>query len=159
MRERPALTVAVTIDRHRAPTRWEDWRFSIVDVTIDEGQFGDQPRLLHDDGTVARFLHPGLPVELHTDEGEGYYLNLTSGQPSWFVWWRIDDDDPSMAWPQMVTLSYHEAGRQLDAEERVDTVVLPSDVREELQAFTDAHYRPEPKRRVRPASFKAPDQR
>lgn len=159
MSERPALTVAVIVDRLRAPSAWEDWRFSIADVVLDHGEFGDAPRLLHDDGRSARFLHPGMRVELHRDEGEGYYLNLTSGAPAWFVWWRIDDDDPSQARPQMVTVSYHEAGRQLDAEERVDHVPLPPEVRDWVQAFADAHYRPEPKRRMRPASFKAPDQR
>ena len=28
------------------------------------------------------------------DQAEGYYLNLSSGAPVWFVVWRIDDDDP-----------------------------------------------------------------
>ena len=73
--------------------------------------------------------------------------------------WRVDDDDPSRAWPELVTLSYNEAGRLLDAQERVDNVPLPPDVRQWLQAYTDEHYRPEPKRRRRPASFQPPEQR
>jgi hypothetical protein len=73
--------------------------------------------------------------------------------------WRIADDDPSRAWPELVTLSYNEAGRLLDAQERVDNVPLPTDVREWLQAFTEANYQPEPKQRKRPASFRAPEQR
>jgi hypothetical protein len=32
-------------------------------------------------------------------------------------------------------------------------------VREWLQAWTDANYRPEPKERRRPQSFRSPDQR
>ena len=39
------------------------------------------------------------------------------------------------------------------------TLPLPADLQAWLQAYTDAHYRPEPKRRQRPASFRAPDQR
>ena len=77
----------------------------------------------------------------------------------WFVSWRIADDDPSRAWPEIVSLSYNEAGRWLDAQERVDNVPLPPDVIAWLQAWNDEHYRPEPKRRKRPASFLPPEQR
>jgi hypothetical protein len=73
--------------------------------------------------------------------------------------WRIDDEDPSLAVPERVTLSYNEAARQLDAQERVDNLPLPTPVRDWLQSFTDVHYRPEPKKRRKPASFLAPDQR
>jgi len=155
----PTLQVAVLIERQRQPNAWEDWRFAITEVLPDDGSFGDAPRTLRDDGRTAQVLHPGLAVTLHRDEGEGYYLNLTSGAPVWFVMWRIDDEDPSRAWPERVTLSYNEAGRLLDAQERVDNLPLGADVRDWLQAYTDEHYRPEPKQRKRPASFRAPDQR
>lgn len=159
MADKPEVRTAVILERQHQPNRWEDWRFTVAEVLLDEGQFGDAPRVLRDDGRVAQVLHPGLVVRLHADEGEGYYLNLSSGAPAWFVMWRIDDEDPSRAWPELVTLSYNEAGRLLDAQERVDNLPLPPAVREWLQAFTDAHYRPEPKQRKRPASFRAPDQR
>ena len=77
----PRTTVAVQIERLRQPSRWEDWRFRINDVLLDDGQFGTQSRLLRDDGRQALFLHPGLPVTLHRDEAEGYHLNLSSGAP------------------------------------------------------------------------------
>jgi hypothetical protein len=157
--QRPTLRVAVRIARQCQPNAWEAWRFVIVEVVADDGGFGDAPRLLHDDGRSAQWLFPGLPVTLFRDEAEGYHLNLSSGAPVWFVMWRIDDDDPSRAWPELVTLSYNEAGRLLDAQERVDNLPLPAEVHDWLQAYTDAHYRPEPKQRRRPASFRAPDQR
>ena len=159
MSELPSLAVAVLVDRAHRPSPWEEWRFGIADVVLDEGQFGTEPRTLRDDGRSARTLFPGLPVTLHADEGEGYHLNLSSGRPVWFVMWRIDDADPARAWPELVTLSYNEAGRLLDAQERVDNVPLPEAVRDWLQAYTDAHYRPEPRQRKRPASFRPPDQR
>ena len=115
--------------------------------------------MLHDDGKVARSLFPGLRLELFRDEAEGYYLNLTSGAPVWFVMWRIDDEDPSRAWPEAVSLSYNEAGRWLDAQERVDNVPLPAELADWLQAYTDEHYRPEPKGGKRPPSFLPPEQR
>ncbi|OYU95329.1 MAG: hypothetical protein CFE45_19770, partial [Burkholderiales bacterium PBB5] len=118
--QRPVLRVAVRIERQHQPNAWEDWRHRIAEVVIDEGGFGDAPRLLHDDGRTAQWVFPGLAVTLFRDEGEGYYLNLSSGAPVWFVMWRVDDDDPARAWPELVTLSYNEAGRLLDAQERVD---------------------------------------
>jgi hypothetical protein len=156
---RPALQVAVQFERRHRPNAWEDWRFRITDVVLDEGQFGTRPRLLREDGQSALFLHPGMPVRLHRDEAEGYYLNLASGAPVWFVMWRIDEADPPTAWPEFVTLSYNEAGRLLDAQERVDNVPVPAEVRDWLQAYTDANYRPEPKERKRPVSFRRPDER
>jgi hypothetical protein len=154
-----AVSLAVLIERQCRPNAWEDWRFTVADVAVDDGGFGDAPRLLRDDGRVATTLHPGFELRLYRDEAEGYYLNLSSGAPVWFVMWRIDEDDPSVARPVAVTLSYNEAGRWLDAQERVDSVPLPSALRRWLQDYTDAHYRPEPRQRRRPASFLAPDQR
>ena len=155
---RPAVPVAVVMEREAHPNRWEDWRHRVVEVVVDEG-FGSAARVLRDDGRVRRTLHPGFAAELFHDEGEGYYLNLTSGAPVWFVLWRIDDEDPGAAKPVAVSVSYNEAGRWLDAQERVDNAPLPADVRDWLQAYTDANYRPEPKQRRRPASFVAPGER
>lgn len=155
----PCLRVVVQLERLHQPSRWEDWRWRVADVALDEGQFGSAPRLLRDDGRSRLVLHPGLDVTLHRDEAEGYYLNLSSGAPVWFVMWRVDEADPPDARPEIVTLSYNEAGRLLDAQERVDNVPLPEVVREWLQAYTDAHYRPEPKERKRPASFRRPEER
>jgi hypothetical protein len=159
MQDAPTFHVAVQMERTAHPNAWEDWRFRVADVVQDQGQFGRDTSTLQDDGRTRMNLHPGLAVSLHRDEAEGYYLNLSSGSPVWFVMWRVSDDDPSRAWPERVTLSYHEAGRLLDAQERVDNLPLPAEICAWLQAFADEHYKPEPKKRRRPASFKAPDQR
>ncbi len=159
MQPATSCPVAVVIERQKAPNVWEDWRFRITEVLPDEGGLGAGPRTLRDDGRTAQVLHTGLSVSLHRDEAEGYYLNLTSGAPVWFVMWRVDEDDPSRAWPELVTLSYNEAGRLLDAQERVDNCPLPGALCAWLQAFVDEHHRPEPKQRRRPASFKPPGER
>jgi hypothetical protein len=157
--ERPSIEVAVVMERETAPNRYEDWRFRIAEVVPQEVAFGNAARVLRDDGKVRRTLHPGFTLALYRDEAEGYYLNLTSGAPVWFVVWRIDDSDPSQAWPETVSLSYNEAGRWLDAQERVDNVPMAPDLAAWLQAYTDEHYRPEPKRRRRPQSFVTPAER
>ena len=158
--ERPAIEVAVVMQREAAPNRWEDWRFRVTEVLPSEPAFGSEPRRLHDDGKLTRWLYPGLKVELFVDEGKGYYLNLSSGRPVWFVLWRVDREDPSSARPEAVTLSYNEAARWMDnAEEQVDSLVLPDEIAQWLQAFTDEHYRPVVEARRRPQSFLHPADR
>ena len=156
---RPQVTVAVVMERETAPNRFEDWRFRIADVVPHEEAFGTAARVLRDDGQVLRMLHPNFTLALFRDQADGYHLNLSSGAPVWFVVWRIDDTDPSRAWPETVSLSYTEAGRWLDAQERVDNVPLPVELAAWLQAYTDENYRPEPKQRRRPQSFVTPEDR
>ncbi len=157
--DRPSIRVAVVIEREKEPNRYEDWRFRIVEVVPHEDAFGSEPLVLRDDGRLQRRMHPGFTLELFRDQAQGYYLNLSSDAPVWFVVWRIDDEDPSRAWPETVSLSYEEAGRWLDAQERVDNVPLQADIAAWLQAYTDEHYRPEPKKRRRPQSFVTPGER
>ena len=156
---RPAIRVAVVVERKRAPNAFEDWGFRILEVVQDEEAFGREPRVLRDDGKVCHTLFPGFTLELYRDQAEGYHLNLSTGAPVWFVVWRKDDDDPSRAWPETVSVSYEEAGRWLDAQERVDSVPLDPEVAAWLQEYTDRTYRPEPKRRRRPQSFVSPGDR
>jgi hypothetical protein len=59
-----------------------------------------------------------------------------------------------VAVPQIVTLSYHDAGRWLDAQETVEQVPAPPQVVQWLQQFVNAHHVLEAKRRQRPQSFK-----
>lgn len=157
--DRPALQLAVVMEREAQPNRWEDWRFKVVDVVVDEGGFGAGTRVLRDDGQRLRTLHPGFMLALYRDEAEGYFLNLSSGSPVWFVMWRVDDASPGQAKPEALSVSYNEAGRWLDAQERVDNVPMQAAARAWLQAFVDEHYKPEPKQRRRPASFVSPDKR
>jgi hypothetical protein len=147
------------MEREASPNRWEDWHHRPAEVLLYEDAFGTEPRVLRDDGKFRRTLHPGFKLELFRDECEGYHLNLTSGAPVWFVTWRSDDEDASRAWPEIVSVSYHEAGRWLDAQEHVDNLPLSTEVVAWLQAFNDEHYRPEAKQRRRPASFLPPEQR
>ena len=56
--------------------------------------------------------------------------------------------------PVVVTLSYYEAGRWLDAQETVEQVAAPQEVVDWVRAFVQEHYLVEPKRRKRPESFR-----
>ncbi len=93
------------------------------------------------------------------DECKGYFLNLTSGAPVWFVMWQVDDGDASLARPGGVSLSYIMSDRWLSADEKVDTVPLPGDVEEWLRVFTNANFKIDEPRRQRAQSFLSPEER
>jgi hypothetical protein len=49
----------------------------------------------------------------------------------------------------IVTLSYGEAARFLDAGEQVDAVPISAALLARLESFVAAHYRPEPRKKVK----------
>jgi Protein of unknown function (DUF3305) len=155
----PAVRVAVVMERIAQPNPWQDWLFRLVEVVPDEGAFGLEPRQLHDDGKISRWLYPGFKVELFADECKGYFLNLTSGQPVWFVSWLVDDIDPSRVNLTAVSVSYIEADRRMTAEECVENVPLEPELCEWLRLFTNEHFTPDTKRKVRAMSFLSPEER
>ncbi|MGS5086021.1 DUF3305 domain-containing protein [Hydrogenophaga sp. A37] len=175
---RPVLSVDVVMRREPVTgpmARWQSWRWVLADVLPTGEPFEEavgapqpvaaaaqevQPLLpgaVSVDG-AGYWLYPGLRVTLYRDDVEGLFLNLSSPSPCFWVFWRADEahllGDEPMAVPQIVTLSYHDAGRWLDAQEKVDQVPAPEAVVDWLRAFVDQHHRAEPKRRQRPASFK-----
>jgi hypothetical protein len=158
MAERPSMQVAVVMRRERLANRWQPWRWGLEGVVPHEPGFGAEPRLLLRNGDGERWLHPGFTVELFRDDAEGYYLNVTTPAPCWFVLWRMEEEptvaDEPIARPAMVTLSYHDAGRWLDAQETVEQVPAPAEVIAWMRDFADAHYVIEPKQRRRPQSFR-----
>ncbi|MFP8779086.1 DUF3305 domain-containing protein [Hydrogenophaga sp. RWCD_12] len=172
---RPSLPVDVVMRREPVTgpmARWQSWRWVLADVLPAgeplEADVHPPPPAAPQEvqplpGAVAvegarYWLYAGLLVTLYRDDAEGYFLNLNSPQPCFWVFWRADGeqmlDGEAVAVPQIVTLSYHDAGRWLDAQEKVDQVPAPPEVVGWLRAFVDGHYQPEAKRRRRPESFK-----
>lgn len=99
----------------------------------------------------------GFDVSLYPDEAEGYFLNAFSGDPKAFVMWRIEEAEAEgAAIPKVVTLSYNEAARLMDAQEKVDAVPLPPLMSAWLADYVAANYKPEPKKKRVKASFVAP---
>lgn len=153
-----------------AMSRWQSHRWVLEDVVLEselEGKFSvdeiekNASKIFKND-SIERWKHAGYKAELFTDDAEGYYLNVTTEAPCWFVLWRMEEiaenragiTDELIAKPEMVSLSYHDAGRWLDAQETVEQVPLPPEVVAWLQAFVDEHHVAEVKKRKRPESFK-----
>jgi hypothetical protein len=157
---RPSIDVAVVMRRERIDNRWQPWRWVLYEVLPPSPHHGEGARLLLKDDREERWLHAPFVVELFRDDAEGYYLNGTTPAPCWFVLWRMDEPESVpegqalMARPVAVSLSYHDAGRWLDAQETVEQVPAPQEVIDWMMDFVARHYVIEPKRRKRPESFR-----
>jgi hypothetical protein len=150
MSEKPTRQVAVILERTPVASRWITHQWQAVSVIPDVG--GEPRVILERDGILQR-VFPGFPVILHNDEAEGYYLNMSSGEPCVFVSVRTDEEgaDP---YPFQVTASYNEAARWMDGGERVDNAAIDLEFAAWIGEWVEANYRPEPKERIRPKSFK-----
>lgn len=141
------LCLAVIMERRRLANKWADCQWEAVGVVPDGGREA-VPRLIYQDEHRAQWLFPGFSLQLYTDEAEGYIGNVTSPEPRLFVMWRLEE---GLARPVLITVSYAEAARMMDASEQVDGVPLPADIREWVAGFAARHYRPEPKHKGRHA--------
>jgi hypothetical protein len=172
-REHICLMVDVFMRKERIDgpmSRWQPWRWVLDAVLVSEQAPPSEldlkrwlpndlpaPQCVDQSDEGARWCFPGFPVVLFRDDAEGYFLNGTTPDPCWFVMWRMEEEaclaDEPVARPQAVSLSYHDAGRWLDSQETVEQLPAPATVIEEMMAFAQAHYTPEPKKRLRPDSF------
>ena len=149
MLERPSQRLSVILERRAIESRWQSHEWALGGVLPDAG--GDA-RVVEDTPALLRRLHPGLEVTLYRDEAEGYFLNASSEEPSAFVSIRTPEEggDP---YPFQVTLSYNEAARWMDSNERVERTPIWPALASWLSDYVAANYKPEPKKRRKPRSF------
>jgi len=146
------------MERIAINNRWQSEKWQLAGVLPDD-RGAHEPRILLEREGLLQKIHPGYSLVIYPDEGEGYYLNITSPEPRVFVTWRMSEDE-SDAVPHLLTLSYNEAARWMDAQEKVDSVAIPEDIYGELVAWVQANYQPpEKKQRIRPRSFESKDGR
>jgi len=100
-----------------------------------------QAVVIHDDGDCRRILHGGLTLNLHTDGGEGYWVNLLSDAPYLFVICDEADDGDDLR-PAFITANRDEANGYLEAERVVLPAPMPAAVCDLVERYVLAHYRP-----------------
>jgi hypothetical protein len=153
-----ALRIGVVMQRLALQSRWQSYQWRPLEI-VGAGMLPDSDALegghcLLDGPGDMRRLFTGFDIKLFRDEAEGYFLNINAPNPCWFIMWRIEAlPDGEIAVPKTVTLSYNEAARLMDGGEQVDTLPLSSEVLGWIAAFTQEHYRPEPKRKRKKPSF------
>lgn len=127
--------VAVCFERVALSSRWVDHAWRLVSMA----PAGQMP-VVHG---VSRVVCDHLELRLHGDEADNYLLNLSAQQPMLFVVWRLETATPSVL---MVTVSYGEAARMLDAGENVDGLPLPEDLVGWVEQFARHYFRPPEKK-------------
>jgi len=155
MIEVPSQKLAVVLEREPIDSPWQTHQWQLLGVLPDTG---GEPRTLLEQGLRKRCLYPGLEVDLHPDEAEGYYLNVSTDAPSVFVSIRHDEgcEEP---YPFRATLSYNQAGRWMDGGERVERAPAWPQLITWMGEWVEANYRPEPKQRRKPRSFEGKEGR
>ena len=143
------------MERRNARSRWADVVWQPVSVLESAEAPGAARRLVKRDD-FEQWLHPGFALEIHRDEIEGYYMNVSSGSPRVFVAWRMEGD---AAVPLQITASYDEGGRWLDGGNSVEGVAMPGAIFAWVGDYVEKNYRPEPKKRIKPRSFVHPKDR
>lgn len=152
--ETEAIRLAVVMQRTPLASCWQSYRWQAAEVSVNALLPDHTVRCLRDDPADTRWLFTGFELRLYRDEAEGYFLNIDSPAPCWFVMWRIEEiEGVEVAVPKQITLSYNEAARLMDGGEQVDAVPAPPDIVERMTAFVQEYYRPEPKKKRRKPSF------
>ncbi len=151
---KPSFRLAIVMQRRPAKSRWADFVWEPRSAL--PGEHGSDVRLLVEHDGLAQWLHPGFTLELHRDEAEGYYLNVSAEHPRVFVLWRMEDE---RALPLFVTASTEEASRWMDGGHSVDSVPMPAQIFAWVGEYVERNYRPEPKKRIKPRSFVHPKDR
>jgi hypothetical protein len=151
----PMQKLSAILEREEVESRWESQRWQLLGVVPD---VGGEPRTIREAPRRLQRIFPGFTVHLYPEEAEGYYLNVSSDAPSVFVSIRHDEGakDP---YPFQATLSYNEAAHWMDGGEKVDRVAAWPELIAWMGEWVEANYRPEPKKRQRPKSFKGKEGR
>jgi len=169
------MRFAVLMRKHSIDNPWVSYRWAPQEVLPDFGEFTRNQshaisgKFLERDADGESWLFTGFELDLFPDEAEGYYLNVSATIPSWFVMWRLEENieryideqsislaktESTLAIPHRICVSYNEAARLLDGGESVDTIPMSEQHAAWLQEYVNDNYRPEPKKRHKPASFK-----
>jgi hypothetical protein len=152
---KPRKRVAVIMQRRAIRNRWQSEVWEAAGVLPDYPADGG-PRALVEAPDIAQWLYPGFDIVLQRSEAEGYFHNVSTAAPNVFVLWRMEEN---RAVPHYVTTSYDEASRWMDGGAQVDPVPMPAAMVAWMREFVEQNYRPEPKKRIRPKSFLAPEDR
>lgn len=149
-----APRVGLVMQRRPINNRWQPFQWRPIELISEPLPVKTGMQCIRNDDADTRWLFTGIEIQLLTAESEGYFLNISSPTPCWFVMWRLEEvDHQEIAVPKCLTLSYNEASRWMDGGERVDTLPASPEIVDMLAGFTGRHYRPEQKAKRRKPSF------
>jgi hypothetical protein len=134
------------------------WRFiGLLPEDVTDPDAPGLPQAEQPEDLRRRFVTEPMGLTLSRDEAEGYYLNLTSSQPSLFALLRLDDVAAATASrapdgvPQAVaiTASYNEGARWMDGGMVVVRTPLPEPLLAWIAEFAQHHFKVEERKKKR----------
>lgn len=139
-----SVPLAVVLQRRVSRAdRWGAPQWRVVAVVAGENlPRHAQAVLIHQDAECRRTLHGGLTLNLHTDGGEGYWVNLQSDAPYLFVVCDEVEGDGDELRPAFITANRFEANGYLEAERVVLPAPMPAAVCDIVERYVVSHYRP-----------------
>ncbi|MDB5838668.1 MAG: hypothetical protein JWQ23_620 [Herminiimonas sp.] len=137
-----SMPIAVLMQKRTPHHRWATATWSAAGVIACPQEITAAQMLSRSDEEESHLI-PGLRLELHRDEDDGYFENWAAPEPKVFVMWRVLEDRPM---PVLASVSYGEGTRMLDSGECADGVDMPPDIHAWLTAYLQAHYQPKPRR-------------
>lgn len=140
-----SFAVSVIMERRPSSSPWVDYSWNAVGVAVADDDAGPEPQQVFAQDDIARFLYPGLRIELHKDECESYYHNLVSPTPRCFVIAELCDGEAPK--PFHASLSFDEAHAYLEGDSEVYAVDIPPELYRWSEAYVLQHYAPEKKRK------------
>ena len=161
--QQPKFDLAVIMRKRAIDNRWQPEVWEPVGVLMQSNAErseawstgAPEPEHVLAEDDRDEWLFRGFHLGLRREDAEGYYLNISTMQPRVFVRWQLQD---GIGVPERVTASYNDACTWMDAGQQVDSVAMPPELYDFVHEFVRQHYRPEPKKRIRPRSFQSRDQ-
>lgn len=132
------LAIAVLMQRRASHHIWGGDTWEAVAVVPDSGTT-PAITMLTTSPERDTYLVPGLELQLHRDEHDGYYENCIAPEAKVFVLWRMQD---GRAIPVEASVSYAEGTRMFDSGERADGVVMPAEIQAWLADYLARNYDP-----------------
>lgn len=152
--ENSTFPVSIVMQRRALNNPWQSVAWEPFAVLPQAGE--GSARVLVEEQSVTQWLYPGMQIHLRVADADGYFLNVSTSEPCVFVLWRMEGE---RAVPCHLTVSYSEASSWMDGGEQVDRVPMPRPIYDWVSDFVQRHYRPQPKKKIRPQSFKSPKDR
>lgn len=125
------------------PQPWMPRTWQVTGVVVDGRDAAAGGVRLIAEGEDGGRIYGGLSVQLHPDEAEDYYRNLTVPTPRCFVVTQEDEQGEQV--PFLVTLSFDEANAYLEGDGEVHAVDLSAELYRWLEAYVLRHYVPQKK--------------
>lgn len=127
--------------------RWIDHRWEMVGLRVGTEDAGCAAS-----AGGAHVLRACPPLELHSDEAEGYLQNVLADEPSLFFMLRADEDAEAAGEegaPRVaaVSASFQEAARWLDGGASVERLPLPAGWPVAIERYGRANLKPPEKKR------------